>query len=767
MAEPNLDKLTLSRDDKKELITQLTGLKIHFRLALRDILSNKNLKFVFNEYLSTLRPIVDKEKINMIKSVYEKITSKNMLQLILDYIYILPEDSIEAADSYPECKSKYTNETIIKDCILSKTYGKTLYDNIIQKISEDKDNISVIIYLEIYNFMKSIISHDTQPNNTSIVSMSTKNSEISDFLKELPIYNYEQLINNFNNFKYIEKGNTSNSNAIIFYATLNLDSSKKINSVRALDILNTPRLYFKIYKSGVESLDTEKAIYEQLFKLVKYNVTPNILCTVGITNHYLSNFYDNFVKTVFKQDIKHTIKQDMKQINTNLSLDEDDKWEETSIIVTQKGDDTLQSTFRNGKASVEHVNSVLFQLIYTMYVFEKINFSHGDLRTGNIFINKLPEPITLHYKVNGKHYEITTDWIVKIYDFDHSTIYKTSNISVNKRKEEIYEVKNESNIIGILNTFNKNLDKVKLLLELSENPLFTEFVKTVFPRLYSNSIETIKNTYEKLLFKTKTDSIDSEIQKKDNNLREANRIFGTQISHKSELSEFGISKEILDMKWIDYFNMIGRTRTAKFEGNPPVNYYGFIIKDKDTVSDKSTIRDNHLWVPDEIIMEYDKMFTLFSDYNLEEKRIKAEREAEREAEIQAKIKEARKAEAIDRIKRSIIMEAKEKVADKMKTDKIRRENLTKKIIMRFQRTPEVEKDIEFFDITEKMTAVQIKEYLEKEKAKLIEQEIADKLKKFDEEETFRKNLLVPLSTQTKKIRLNPVHPIYTIDDRLI
>jgi hypothetical protein len=544
---------TWNSNEIETLISQINGLSKSY-LALKDILGNKKLKDSLAIYLVSLE---DETERSTLLLRYISITSKNMLRLISDF-----KEQID---------------------------GIELQKQIVDSILTDNENVSYIIYNTIYNYIENLFSDKKE--NTSIVYLSEKNSDSSEFIEDLNISSYSQLLTHFTNFKLFKKESLSNS--IIFSAILNLESSKSLNSVRALTILNKPLLYFKIYRRDIQSLYTEKKIYQELFKLVKYNVTPNILCKIALVDT-LDNFYDDFVKTQFNYDIKDNIKRNMKTINKNLNIDTDDKWEETGITITQKGDIPLFELNINKNNLIE----VLFQLLYTMYVFEKIEFSHNDLHFGNIFINKLDVPVNLSYKVNGKMYKLTTSLLVKVYDFDRSSIYKFTKIKVNSKEIiEIYPEKNKTVAIGVLNIFNKNIDKVKLLLpinsDLNSNEFISVFMKRVFPGLYSE--KTILETYKHLLF---TD------ENRLNNLKEANRIFGVTITDESELYKYGVTESVLNMKWKHYFEYIDKN-----EGS-------FIVKVPkvfDLNMQNSNI--NNLWIPDEIIFTYEKMIEQFNSIN--------------------------------------------------------------------------------------------------------------------------------------------------------
>jgi ribosomal protein L14 len=125
------------------------------------------------------------------------------------------------------------------------------------------------------------------------------------------------------------------------------------------------------------------------------------------------------------------------------------------------------------------------------------------------------------------------------------------------------------------------------------DPEFTEFIRYCMPGFYSKngiSDETIGDTYIRLL-------------QNPANLLEASRLFNYEITdiNTETLIDLGISTNILEAPWTEYFLSIN-------------TYYGRIIKDLD-----KTI-NNHLWIPDEIIIPKINMLTspYFGEYFTEE-----------------------------------------------------------------------------------------------------------------------------------------------------
>jgi hypothetical protein len=73
-------------------------------------------------------------------------------------------------------------------------------------------------------------------------------------------------------------------------------------------------------------------------------------------------------------------------------------------------------------------STILIQILYTLYVFEILNFVHNDLHAKNIMLEKTEKPITMHYIIptSGSEFKVITihsNYFVRIFDFDRSYMF--------------------------------------------------------------------------------------------------------------------------------------------------------------------------------------------------------------------------------------------------------------------------------------------------------------------------------------------------------
>ena len=239
----------------------------------------------------------------------------------------------------------------------------------------------------------------------------------------------------------------------------------------------------------------------------------------------------------------------------------------------------------------------MFQILYTLYVFQELEISHGDLHPGNIFIIDVP-PTELCYIVQDTQYKFITTKLVKIYDYDHSTITKTTNMKVNTNKGfAINSLLNPARadegwlneMYGETNIFNKNLDICILILYgfsfFSDKAHDLEYMEDLDPE-FDNYIQDIMPGFDYRHHMSNEEIIDtySKSFSRPQELEEMNRIYGVNIDSIAEIDRYNISDSILQTNWLNYGKYIKD------------NKLGRILK-----STKDT-NNNHLYIPDSVII---------------------------------------------------------------------------------------------------------------------------------------------------------------------
>ena len=338
--------------------------------------------------------------------------------------------------------------------------NKSLKEQIIRQIKE----IGVVNKFEndrvikrVINQLLTIIEQFTNKimNQRNVVSsINLINAEfINDNIVNLGIVNGSSLSKFFTNIEYFKK--TSASKTLVLNALINPKMIK--NSIKSANsnIINK-RYFMKLFRTDMDAdidykpLLNEIKIYEELFHLVKFNITPHILSKI-YTGKIL-NILEFFDKVSGKQKILDLLHKKSEITGSFLN-------NEAYMIMTEAGSGTLgelMPILKNNASIPQEIKNkiadeITFQLLYTVYVFSCIHFDHNDLHAGNIFVNELDKPIKLNYKVMGKYYQIETKYFVKIYDFDNSIKY--SDVKVYNDKNLFFIKKNKDMKESFLNRF--------------------------------------------------------------------------------------------------------------------------------------------------------------------------------------------------------------------------------------------------------------------------------------------------------------------------
>ena len=232
--------------------------------------------------------------------------------------------------------------------------------------------------------------------------------------------------------------------------------------------------------------ELESEIYEVVTRLVQKNITPH---TFTFVNNFL-NIRREYLpdNNYFKYEGLDT---NMPYLSVMLN--------ETSSA--NAGLKTLSKFILNELVKFTLVEklkimyNILFQIIYTLEVFNRVGIMHNDLHTGNVFIimknNSFKQP---NYKKtfrkyrfkagNGTQYSINLENIgfdVRIYDYDRS--YK-----FNKPGTEFPEILKTNNMI-IYRDFNQ--------YHHTQNPYFDTY--KILCNLYHNYIGILPGTFLTLI----------------------------------------------------------------------------------------------------------------------------------------------------------------------------------------------------------------------------------------------------------------------------
>ena len=483
-----------------------------------------------------------------------------------------------------------------------QSFRSSLLEEILEDIT--RPTLGYIVLKHLYHFVLGMVKKTHHNQNSTYKLLTDKNVLITEDMEKLDIHDMNHLYELFEKFQYFNKSSASTS--LVFTARLK-DLHKDFITEKTT-LRPDQQFYFKAFPVGevvnrhgnkvnymTEGLQTELNMYEELFKLQKYNITPNILCKIALIPN-ITGFGDFLEKTKMLNVAKDMT---FKEVNRLFHVPPETVWDRVSIISTHPGGPELYEIF--GTLSSDERREVMFQIIYNLYVFDKLQISQGDMHARNIKVNILSEPMSLCYIVNGRTYAFQTKHLVKIFDLDFGMIGKTTELKFDYNRnvtDKIRKIVNPNRapdnwrnyISGVSDIYNPNLDIVKLFMngvvglvkkfsDLSRSdPDFLKFSRFALPGIFANS--KISHTYGDLL----TDSIYGKEYRK-----EAAKIYGTE-----DITKWQISDSVLSSTWMDYLIECGNEKT------------GYIVKDFETDYTKQ-VPNNQLWIPDTIIRSKERM----------------------------------------------------------------------------------------------------------------------------------------------------------------
>jgi hypothetical protein len=181
------------------------------------------------------------------------------------------------------------------------------------------------------------------------------------------------------------------------------------------------------------SLETEALIYEKVIPRLAM-CTPNLIpfLSSGVCSESFGVSLEELMRT--GDNALYDTLSVLKKRMTNNPLFESYALDKMRMVVTKaaKGiklermiHDFAVYELHSEEELEDFMKDILFQLAYTLVVFEKFGLMHHDLHVRNVFVEKLPIP--LHYSVDILDRKIVRNvkYFVQIYDFDRSTKVQT------------------------------------------------------------------------------------------------------------------------------------------------------------------------------------------------------------------------------------------------------------------------------------------------------------------------------------------------------
>jgi hypothetical protein len=247
----------------------------------------------------------------------------------------------------------------------------------------------------------------------------------------------------------------------------------------------------KIVRERVDAMSTEARIYGELGPILDV-YTPNILPFLG--NRECETFVD--AMEALKKNSHKVVDTLFDRVSGKGDKEED--LTHVNLLITKKPRGSkLSEWFEQLHAQEKEkellVQDVLFQLAYTLVVFEDLGLMHHSLTTKNVYVEKLVVP--LHYSAKISE-EVTVtrtlSYFVEIQDFTGATKVPTDYDRTTIKNTYLDKVRCKK--FGDCNTFRKNMDWFSILQSIStDGPYFYNLMKKIV--LYEPLLKGVDEQY--------------------------------------------------------------------------------------------------------------------------------------------------------------------------------------------------------------------------------------------------------------------------------
>jgi serine/threonine protein kinase len=218
----------------------------------------------------------------------------------------------------------------------------------------------------------------------------------------------------------------SGSDTIIVFGKLRSSSENVVIKI------NFPEIY-DYESSGLES---EVELCKTINTLLVHRFTPNVAKFVGFWECNISKMMETMdfkQRQIFERNLSTIYKE-----NGFTDTLDNYKYMSANMLIIEKINGTSFDSYIKSTHDEETVISLIFQVIYTLNVFNAIGIRHGDLHIGNIMVDTTPrnnEKNSNNYisyvlqpslQKNSVYYTIPANALAKIYDWDFGGIYEPS-----------------------------------------------------------------------------------------------------------------------------------------------------------------------------------------------------------------------------------------------------------------------------------------------------------------------------------------------------
>jgi serine/threonine protein kinase len=177
--------------------------------------------------------------------------------------------------------------------------------------------------------------------------------------------------------------------------------------------------------NAISGLKYEVKLYKQILRLIQAGKSPHFVNFIGYAECKLENVF-----SFLSGDQRYRLQESLKENYGTLVVDHPEI--PVCILLTEKIGSGQAFGLPNGtvstlsqlvsKENFQPIDSIFFQLIYTLALMDRESIMHNDLHSGNILVTRFPKKIKMLYgvktRVETKYYLLDTMYVPYIYDFD-------------------------------------------------------------------------------------------------------------------------------------------------------------------------------------------------------------------------------------------------------------------------------------------------------------------------------------------------------------
>jgi len=223
----------------------------------------------------------------------------------------------------------------------------------------------------------------------------------------------------------------SASETVIIFGKLRTTSENVVIKISFPDIYN--------YENS--GLLSEIELYKTINTLLIHKFTPNVAKYIGFWECNINSLMNTIIT-----DQRKIFKKSLDEIYQNNPYGDVDENSNANMLVIEKINGISFDNYVDSTQDEKSIIALIFQVIYTLNVFNVVGIRHGDLHMGNIMIdsthsntsrrfgNAIKGNITNNAKYityvlepsikkTGSYYNIPSNVLAKIYDWDFGGIY--------------------------------------------------------------------------------------------------------------------------------------------------------------------------------------------------------------------------------------------------------------------------------------------------------------------------------------------------------